>query len=48
VIGFGTLGVPRDLALATGTGLHLVQLANILVLGLLGHLGMGLFSRARR
>jgi hypothetical protein len=48
VLGFGLLGVPRDVALATGTGLHLVQLANVVVLGVLGHVGMGLASRRGR
>jgi uncharacterized protein (TIRG00374 family) len=48
VLGFGMLGVPRDVALATGTGLHLVQLVNVVALGLLGHVGMGLVSRRGR
>ncbi len=37
VLGFGVLGVPRDLALATGFGLHAVQLVHIVALGLLAH-----------
>ncbi len=37
VLGFGTLGVPHDLALATGLGLHAVQLVHIVALGLLSH-----------
>jgi len=37
VLGFGTLGVPKDLALATGLGLHAVQLVHIVALGLLSH-----------
>lgn len=45
VLGFGIFGVPRELALATGTGLHLVQLALAVAFGLLGHLGMGLVGR---
>ena len=45
VLGFGLLGVPRDLALETGAGLHLVQLANVVALGVLGHLGMALRRR---
>jgi len=45
VLGFGVLGVPRDLALATGLGLHVVQLANVIVLGVLGHLAMGASKR---
>lgn len=45
VFGFGLFGVSRELALATGTGLHLAQLAFALALGLAGHLGMGLSRR---
>lgn len=41
------LGVPRDLALATGVGMHLVQLANVCLLGVLGHMGMGLLAARR-
>ncbi|MCB9899626.1 MAG: flippase-like domain-containing protein [Planctomycetes bacterium] len=41
------LGVPRDLALATGVGMHLVQLANVCLLGVLGHVAMGLLSAGR-
>ena len=48
VVGFGILGVPRDLALATGTGLHLVQLVNVAAFGLLGHVAIGVLSRATR
>jgi len=36
-LGFGILGVPRDLALATGLGLHAVQLVHIIALGLISH-----------
>ena len=39
-VGFRLLGVPKDLALSTGLGVHLVQLFNVVALGLLGHLGM--------
>lgn len=46
VLGFGIFGVSRELALATGTGLHLVQLALAVAFGLLGHVGMGLAKRA--
>jgi glycosyltransferase 2 family protein len=42
VLGFGLLGVARDLALSTGLGVHLVQLASTCLFGLLGHLAMGL------
>lgn len=41
------LGVPRDLALATGVSMHLVQLANVVLLGVLGHLAMGVLGGAR-
>jgi hypothetical protein len=44
-IGFGLLGVPGDVALASGVAAHLVQLANVVLLGLLGHLWMGLARR---
>jgi hypothetical protein len=37
VLGFGVLGIPRDLALATGLGLHAVQLVHIVALGLISH-----------
>ncbi|MCY2960337.1 MAG: lysylphosphatidylglycerol synthase transmembrane domain-containing protein [Planctomycetota bacterium] len=37
VLGFGTLGVSHDLALATGLGLHAVQLVHIVALGLISH-----------
>lgn len=43
--GFVALGVSRDLALSTGLGAHLVQLANICLLGVFGHLAMGLFPK---
>jgi hypothetical protein len=42
VLGFGLLGVEADAAFATGVGVHLVQLANVVLLGTLGHLGMAL------
>ena len=44
-LGFVALGVPRDLAVSTGFGAHIVQLANICLLGVLGHLAMGLFPK---
>lgn len=47
VIGFEILGVPRDLAAATGLGLHVVQLGCCVVIGLLGHLIMGAARRRR-
>lgn len=46
VLGFGVLGADRDLAAATGVGLHAVQLVNVVALGLLGHAGMA-WWRAR-
>jgi hypothetical protein len=42
VLGFGLLGVDSEVAFATGVGVHLVQLANVVLLGILGHLAMGL------
>lgn len=45
VLGFGLFGVSRELALATGTGLHVAQLVFAVVLGLAGHAGMGLVAR---
>jgi len=47
VLGFGLLGIEGDLAFSTGVGVHLVQLVDVLLLGLLGHLGMGLLPGAR-
>ena len=41
VLGFGLLGVPKDVAVATGLGLHVVQLFNVIALGFLGHFAMG-------
>jgi hypothetical protein len=32
-------------AVATGVGLHLVQLAHVVALGLLGHAGMAVWAR---
>ena len=43
--GFGLFGVPADVAVATGVGLHLVQLAHVVALGLLGHAGMAVWAR---
>jgi uncharacterized membrane protein YbhN (UPF0104 family) len=45
VLGFGVFGVARELALATGAGLHVVQLVNIVLLGLVGHLLMALRAK---
>jgi len=41
LLGFGLLGVARELALSTGLGVHLAQLASTIVLGLAGHAAMG-------
>jgi uncharacterized membrane protein YbhN (UPF0104 family) len=46
VVGFGVFGVGRELALATGAGLHVVQLVNMVGLGVLGHLGMALSGKS--
>jgi len=43
--GFGLLGVDRETAVATGVGLHVVQLVHVVFLGVLGHIGMALWSR---
>lgn len=43
--GFGLLGIEPELAISTGVGVHLVQLAHVCGLGLLGHLGMGLATK---
>ena len=45
VLGFGVLGVSRDLALSTGLGVHLAQLASTIVLGIAGHVAMGWLPR---
>lgn len=41
-VGFMLIGVEGGLALSTGFAVHLVQLANVVLFGLLGHLAMGL------
>ncbi|MBL8857322.1 MAG: flippase-like domain-containing protein [Planctomycetes bacterium] len=46
VLGFEALGVPRDVAAVTGLGLHVVQVASCIVLGLIGHMIMGSVKRA--
>lgn len=45
VVGFGLLGIDRELAFSTGVSSHLVQLLNTIVLGLAGHAAMGLMPR---
>ena len=47
VMGFVLIGVPRDLALSTGLGVHLAQLASTVVLGILGHFLMGWLPSTR-
>ncbi|MBI5363698.1 MAG: flippase-like domain-containing protein [Planctomycetes bacterium] len=47
VLGFGIFGVSREVALATGTGLHVVQLVLAIAFGVAGHVGMGLVARSR-
>lgn len=46
VLGFGALGIDPTLATATALGMHIVQLINVVGLGLLGHVGMGFAARA--
>ena len=41
------LGVERGLALSTGVGCHLIQLFNVVTLGILAHLAMGVMPRLR-
>ncbi|GJM23154.1 MAG: hypothetical protein DHS20C15_30690 [Planctomycetota bacterium] len=45
VLGFGLLGVDQDLATRTGLGVHLVQLFNVCVLGLIAHVVMGVLPQ---
>lgn len=44
VVGFGLLGVPKDLAMSTGLGVHLVQILNTCAFGLAGHFAMGVLG----
>ena len=46
VVGFGLLGVEHDLALSTGLGAHLVQLANVVLMGVAGHVALGALPRS--
>jgi uncharacterized membrane protein YbhN (UPF0104 family) len=46
-VGFVLVGVEPALALSTGFAVHLAQLANVVLLGLLGHLALPLLGRAR-
>jgi uncharacterized protein (TIRG00374 family) len=45
VVGFGLVGIDAKLATATALGFHIVQLIDIVLLGVIGHVGMGLASR---
>ena len=45
VLGFSVFGVDKELALATGAGLHIVQLLNVVIIGVLGHLWMAALRR---
>jgi uncharacterized protein (TIRG00374 family) len=46
-IGFLQLGVEPDLALATGVAVHLVQLANVVLFGLVAHAALGWVRQTR-
>ena len=46
-LGFEVLGVDRKLALASGISTHLVQLFNVCMFGVIGHLFMGLVKPTR-
>ncbi len=46
VVGFGTVGVSRELATSTGLAAHVVFLFNIAVFGIAGHVAMGANGRA--
>lgn len=45
VVGFGTVGVSRELATSTGLAAHVVFLFNIAMFGIAGHVAMGAMSR---
>lgn len=47
VTGFHLLGVDEKVALTAGVGVHLVQLFNIVAMGLVAHLAMGVTPRWR-
>ena len=46
VLGFGLLGIERDLAFSTGVSVHLVQVLNVCLMGLIGHIALGLWRDA--
>jgi hypothetical protein len=45
LLGFSMLGVPEDVATSTGMGVHIVQLFNVVLLGVLAHVAMGVMTR---
>jgi len=47
VTGFHVVGVDQGVALTSGIGVHLVQLFNIVVMGICAHLAMGVLPRWR-
>lgn len=47
VLGFGFVGVDAKLATATALGFHIVQLIDIVLLGVVGHIGMGLAAKSK-
>ena len=46
VLGMSLCGIDPEIALAIGVSAHLVQLGNVVLFGVLGHLGMALLPRA--
>lgn len=48
VLGFKWVGVPAEISLPGGVGVHLVQLFDTVLFGLVGHALMGLWRGARR
>ena len=40
VVGFHALGVPREVALSSGFGAHVVQLVDVVLFGILGHVAL--------
>jgi uncharacterized protein (TIRG00374 family) len=47
VLGFKLVGIDAKLATATALGFHVVQLIDIVLLGVIGHVGMGLATKPR-
>jgi hypothetical protein len=45
VLGFKLIGVPAELSLPNSIGVHLVQLFDTLLFGIVGHVGMGMLRR---